>query len=700
MNEKTIAFVGNPNVGKSAWINALSDANFKVGNWPGVSIERKEACVKWHGITYHLIDLPGIYSLDETCSEAQITINYLTYEEIDLIVNVVDATNLERNLYLTLLLRELQIPLLLIFNFSDEVFKYGIRIEVVKLMRRLQIPILSYSALNKSHSYLVQKAIEEQCNNDIFYYPLLDNNCEKAWINIYNYIELHMPFTEIKDKLAISKISLSFLKEDQEVVKQCMKWHFDLKYLNKCKGDITCGGINNQYFIVINSLMKYVHQEESRRLKQTKLIDDILLHRYISIPLFIIMFSIMLLIVFKISSPISDFIDYFIHDYLIKYINYYLIVLKVDKRIISLIVNGIISGVGSVIVFMPLMFFLYTFLSFLEECGYMTRVAFLIDRIMRFFHLNGKSFISLIIGFGCNVPAIYSTRTLSSEKQRKLTALLVPFMSCGARLPVYVLFAAAFFKEKAGFVILILYGSGILIALSLVFIFQRFYNFQENELFVLELPPYRMPSLKIIFIKVKSEMNSFLHKAVGFVMCAMIVLWGLSNFPNDNIEQSYLGIGAKKIAFIYEPLGFGTRWECVAALPGSLIAKETVVGFMGQVLMKPKNLPQSYDLKKDTKLLAYKFGQKISESIILFKPYHKSKTTFVYAVSNLWKDHLALLRAFSFMVYILLSIPCVMTLLSIKKEYGTKLMIQSIVTMLIVPYLICLIIFQLFSFFY
>ncbi|MEG0423533.1 MAG: ferrous iron transport protein B [Erysipelotrichaceae bacterium] len=700
--EKTIAFIGNPNVGKSAWINALSKADFKVGNWPGVSVERKEATLVWHQVTYHLIDLPGIYSLNAYHSEEQITIKFLNETSIDCIVNVVDASNLQRHLYLTLLLRELQIPILLIFNFYDEVIKYRIDMERKKLEEQLQISILCCSALNLNDYEMVQMAIEKTCRQTSYYKPLFDSLHQQIFKELYYEIDLNYPAHLIKNKQIITKITLAYLKKDERVIHQLNKWHYNLNDLNHISVNFPIEEIKNQYIIAIKDLLKYVHQDTSIRLKATYKIDNIMLNKYFSIPILLVLFLTMLFLIFRLSAPFSDFMDYFIHDYIMKYATYYLTQLNVNMHLRSLFVNGILGGVGGVIVFMPLMFFLNFFLSLLEECGYMARVAFILDKSMRVFHLNGKSLLSFLIGFACNVPAIYSTRNLASENQRKMTALLIPFMSCGARLPVYVLFASAFFDQKAGFVVLLLYAMGIAIALSLGFVFQHVQTFHEDELFVIELPPYRKPSFRVVLHKVKSELKAFLSKAIGVVMLAMMILWGLTNFPSGQIEDSYLARGAKQVSFLYVPLGFGTRWECVAALPGSLVAKETIVGFMDQVLIEQKEEGLVYDLKKDTRLLARTFGIKISDSIksvLSIKPYQKSKTSLVYAISHLWKDRYAKLKAFSFMVYVLLSIPCIMTLFAIKREYGSSFLLLVVFTMLLVPYFVCLFLYQFFSLF-
>ncbi len=699
MKEYTIAFVGNPNVGKSAWINALSHADFKIGNWPGVTIERKEATVTWQDDSYHLIDLPGTYSLDDITNEEIITSQYLKQEKVDCIVNVVDATNLQRNLYLTLLLRELQVPMILLLNFMDEADRYHIHIEIQKLSRRLQIPVIAASAYDASKYEHVQQEIIDQSGKAVFYYPLLPDVDYEKYVALFHYVEQHIPhFLKLEDKQICDMIT-KIREGDRETALQFRTWGIDEEKLKQKLEPFGEAVMKEKRYEVIHSLMKYVKENEDLRLEKTRRIDKLLLHRFWGLPLFFLLFSLLLLFVFHGSAPLNDFIDYTVHEYISKYV--YLLLSWAPKVLRELVVNGIIAGVGGVLVFIPLMAFLYLMLAILEESGYMSRIAFLLDRAMRNFHLSGKSFVSLLIGFGCNVPAVYATRTLDNERQKKLTAVLIPFMSCGARLPVYVLFAAAFFKQKAGLMIVTVYAIGILLALLLAMIFSRFQTFQDHDLFVLELPPYRVPKLKTVFHKVKLEVKGYIKKATNVVLWAMILIWVISYFPKGNIESSYIASFGRSASVLYQPLGFGTRWETVASLPGSVIAKETVVGFLDQVLLKTKSdVTYEWNLWEDTRTLAVKLGSAVKDSavnMVTIGGYEKQSDSLVHAISELWTDRLAKLRAFCFMLYVLLSIPCVMTLNAIYREYGRKLLLISISTMLIVPYLTAFFIFQIFS---
>lgn len=698
-----VAFVGNPNVGKSAWINALSNADFKVGNWPGVTVEKKEANVCWGGDSYHIVDLPGTYSLTNSGNEESITAAYLQSQQVDLIVNVLDATNLQRNLMLTLFLRELQIPMLLIFNFMDEVKAYGIHIDTAALSRRLGIEILAYSAFDRRHYREVRQAIQKQVKQEaVFYHPLLNAEEDEIYTSLYTYIEQHLPPHAEASPRLLHRLALECMRGNLLVMKQLDAWHMDTAVLQTLCRNMNEENVRIGYCRAVESLMHSVSQDPKKRYAKSERIDALVLHRWLGLPLFLLVFSFLLLFVFQASAPLNDYIGYLLQDVLARYVSFALQWAPYVVR--QFLLQGILAGVGGVLVFVPLMALLYFVLSLLEESGYMARIAFLLDRLMNSFHLSGKSFVSLMLGFGCNVPAIYATRTLDNEQQKRLTALLVPFMSCGARLPVYVLFASAFFPDKAAWMMLSIYGIGILLALVLALLASRFPIFHDDAMLVLELPPYRLPSLRVVLHKVKEEVKSYVRKACGIVLWAMVILWGLTYFPNGSVEDSFLAQGAKLVQPVFAPLGFGDRWECVAALPGGIIAKETIVGFLDTVLQPVQQQEaSSINIGRDIRDIVYKGGNALKESAAFFlhtdvaiKPQKDAQVSHIRA---LWTGADAGIRSFSFMVYVLLSIPCIMTLQAVYHEYGKKLLLLTLVVMLAVPYLTSLFIFQFFSLF-
>lgn len=683
---KTIVFVGNPNVGKTAWINALSHHQFQVGNWPGVTVEKKEATVVWNENTYHLLDLPGCYDL-EGKNEERITATYLKNEQVDVIVNVVDVMNLSRNLLLTLALRELQIPMLLIFNFMDEAKKYGVSIDLKRIGARLQIPVIAYSAYDKTGYAHVREMIIKQCEQEVCYYPLYAKEDVETYVDLCNLIEAATKHQEVKDTM-LYRLCTRILYRDEVAIKQVESWGVSKQTIVEIYQRCDPMQLMEHRYQVVQSLMRYVSKQEKNRYGISQKIDQIVLHKYLGIPCFFFLFTSLLLLAFRISDPWTNFFDTII-IYVSTYVQYALQNYPVWLQ--DMMVQGVLQGVGGVLSFLPLMACLYALLALLEECGYMARIAVLLERFMRIFHLSGKSFVAFMMGFGCNVAAIYATRTLDDEQQKKRVALAVPFMSCGARLPIYALFGAAFFGTQTGLMICTIYGIGILVAFILSLLSVKMKPSKPSSAFLMELPPYRKPNLSVVFYKTKKEMKSYVQKAYKVVLVTMLILWGLGYTSSSN-QTSMLEKGAKQVQFLFEPLGFGTRWECIAALPTGIIAKETIVAYFTS-LQTQMNTPTSIDVYEDVKAILILGKDTIIQTLF---PFHRqAETEDTTSLSYLWTGKEAKLKAFSYLVYILLSIPCMMTLQALRKEFGYRLMLLSMLIMMIVPYITSFCIYQI-----
>ena len=460
--------------------------------------------------------------------------------------------------------------------------------------------------------------------------------------------------------------------------------------LQKLCRDMNEENVRAGYCRAVESLMHNVVQDPKKRYAKSERIDAFVLHKWLGLPLFLLVFSFLLLFVFQASAPLNDYIGYLLQDVLARYVSF---ALQWAPHVLrQFLLQGILAGVGGVLVFVPLMALLYFVLSLLEESGYMARIAFLMDRIMRFFHLSGRSFVAFVLGFGCNVPAIYATRTIENEALRKRTALLVPFMSCGARLPVYVLFAGAFFGNQAPYVIILLYAIGIWIALVLSFLLHQFENHttKAQTLYLMQLPPYRLPRMKMIMQKIKQEVRAYVKKTMSLVIWVIIVLWALTYFPNGSLQDSYLAQAAKPVSIAFEPLGFGTNWKSVAALPSGIIAKESVIGFLGQ-LADASAAEMPFVFQDETKQLPKRLADTFFASMTLQGQKEEDTTK---TIALLWHDENAKARAFSFLVYILLSIPCIMTLQALRKEYGLRTMLASLLLMSLLPYLVCFLLYQ------
>ena len=719
-----IAFAGNPNVGKSALINALAGSKLKVGNWPGVTVEKKEAYFTYKGQEITMVDLPGVYSLSPFSLEEKITRDFIINENPDVVINVVESTNIERNLYLTLLLQELGKPMVMALNFYDEFEKLNYTLDLKRLSSLMEMDVIKTSAIKKTGlTELLDKAISiaEKKENRKQYKISFDSFIDKQYEEMKKGLQEDKSFKDILNKYSLDFVTIKLLEKDSDFLEKVQKDYslncanyFD-SYIKEIEErydeDVDTILAEKRYGKIKGIIAETLKTSLKSRLDFTEKVDKILLNRILGLPIFLMIIAGLMTIVFNGSAPFIDWIDGFVGGFIGKYAG--ILMEGTPDWLNSLVVDGIIGGVGGVMTFVPLMFFLYFFLSILEESGYMTRVAFLMDKIMRKLGLNGKAFVPMVLGFGCTVPAIYATRTLEDEKSRKLTAALAPFMSCGARLPVYGLFTAAFFGAKAGLVVMSLYLFGIVTAIILGVVLKRFEYFKvDNKALLIELPPYRIPSFKVIMKSTLTRTGGYLKKATSIILGILILLWGLTYFPNNgDAEKSYMaGIG-RVIAPVLKPTGFADRWETVAAIVPSIAAKEVVVGFMAQVLELPEDeeAEEETTFAEDFKEQISGLGSAIKDSaagIVSFdvnslfaapdaEEIEEEGRGVVEATASLWKgDPLAPLRAYSFMIFILLVVPCAVTLGAIKQEFGKEYLFKLIGIMLAVPYIASTIIFQ------
>ena len=564
----TVALLGNPNVGKTTLFNALTGSNQYVGNWPGVTVEKKEGYFK----DIKIVDLPGIYAMDTFSNEEIVSKEFLLRDDVDVILNIVDGSKLDRNLYLTTQLKKFNKPIILAVNMIDVLESNGFEIDFEKLSSEMDVTVVPISAAKKSGLKELTDIIEN-----------------KKWKN------------------SISNERFDFKSEKEA------------------------------YKFIENTLKKSINKSASIKKPISEKLDKFILHPILAFPIFIVAIALMFQLTFAwVGQPISDWLDGLLNDSLIPYLSHLLS--GTSPWFSSLLVDGIVAGVGSIIVLLPVILTLFACITFLEESGYMARVAFLMDKIMRKMGLSGKAFIPLIIGFGCNVPAIMSARTLESEKDRKLTALLVPLMSCNARLAIYSVFVSIFFKEHQGLIVASLYFLSVFIAFILGVIFKKTLFKKQEEPFIIELPSYSMPQLSSIALQVWEKCKSFLKKAGTLIFAMSVLIWFLSNFNvsgmASDVNSSFLAQIGQFISPIFAPLGFG-NWQSAVSLLSGLLAKESVISTMQIVYAGDLNtvLP-----------------------------------TFFTAVS-----------AYSFLVFVLLYVPCISTIGAMKKEYGAKLTTFSFV---------------------
>ena len=588
-----VALVGNPNAGKTTLFNALTGSNQYVGNWPGVTVEKKEGIAKVGELSFTLVDLPGIYSLSPYSMEEIVARRFIIDEKPDAIINIVDATNLERNLYLTIQLLELERPTVLALNFMDEVEKQGVTIDCDRLAARLGIPVIPISARD---NYNIDELVRQA-------HHMMHTGLTLEPDDLYDDFThaIHHRITEIIHDRCYSVgipshwASIKLLEGDDDVAKALGLGEVTLQRIEQVAqeyesaaplGDRETMIADSRYRFVEGAVRYAVHKPNREGKKTvTERIDDVVTHKIFAIPVFFLMMLVMFL--FTFSGPgkwLGDLMAWFIDGVLTPGVSGWLSAISAPAWVQGLLVDGIIAGVGGVLVFLPQIAVLFLFLSMLEDTGYMARAAFVMDRTLRHFGLSGKAFIPMLMGFGCTVPAVMGARTMENEKDRRMTILLVPFMSCGARLPIYALMTAAFFPAYSGLIVFSIYVLCLVMAVISGIVMKRTLFKGEPAPFLLELPPYRMPTLKNIWLHVWERVRDFLTRAGTIILAMSVVLWFLQNFNTsfqmvDSIDQSILASIGGVIAPIFAPMGYGF-WQAAVALLTGLIAKEAVVSSM------------------------------------------------------------------------------------------------------------------------
>lgn len=673
IREMKMALVGNPNCGKTTLFNALTGSNQYVGNWPGVTVEKKEGRTETEGRKVTIVDLPGIYSLSPYSMEEIVARDFIIGGHPDAIINIVDATNIERNLYLTIQLLELERPMVVALNFMDEVKKHGDRINIDRLSRALGVPVIPISARTGENIDLLLKVAHKQMHVGVTLEPddLYDDFTHRIHHDIGELIHDKAYAADIPAHWASIK-----LIEGDKLVEQSLELDDETRWKvnTVVKEYEDAYSLGDRETLIADARYQYICHvvklavQKGRPIGTLTLsdkIDSIVTNKFLAVPVFLLMMLLMFSVTFgPIGSFLSDGVDLLVNGYFASAVERALASLNVTPTLVSLICDGIISGVGGVLTFLPQIALLFLFLSILEDSGYMARAAFIMDRLLRRFGLSGKAFIPMLMGFGCTVPAVMGARTMEHEKDRRMTIMLVPFMSCSARLPVYGLISAAFFPRYAGVVVFSLYLLGLICAILSGIIFKHTMFQGEPAAFVLELPPYRLPTLKNCVLHVWEKVRGFLIKAGTLILLMSIVLWFLQSFDLslhmvEEGAQSILGHIGSFLAPIFAPLGFGT-WQAAVALLTGLVAKEAVVSSMS---------------------LFYGFSTLDSTGVI------RSALAGTFASP---------VAAYSFLVFVLLYIPCVAAVSTIYREMNSlKWTIRSILWQLLCAYVISFLVFQI-----
>ena len=622
----SVALTGNPNTGKSTIFNELTGARQKIGNWPGVTVDKKVGYVRHNDKDIMIVDLPGTYSVNARSPEERIVIDYLMENHTDLVVDVVDSSNIERNLFLTLQLLEKGIPLIIDLNMQDEAKKRGIKIDVKKLEKFLGFPVLLTVAR--------------------------DGSSLKNMLNVFTSISMdgYDPSEKLQAHIAKVKEIESTVTDEKARQEQLI----ELRY----------GFIDE----ILREAVTFSHVGATTSEK----IDHVLANGILAIPAFLLIMYAVFQITFEwIGQPIADFVDELVNDQFLGWASETLADAGVADWMQSLVCDGIIGGVGSVITFVPLIFILFFCLSFLDGTGYMARVAFIMDPIMRRCGLTGKGVMPLMMGFGCGVPSIMGARALDTEKDRMLSIMAAPFLTCGAKLPIMALFAAMFFPDDAANVVFAMYVVGVVMAIVSTKLLSHTTFKDDNSTFLLELPPYRMPDMKTVLLETWDKGKGYLVKAGTIIFLGCVILWFLSAFNSEgmveDLNDSFLASIGSVIGSLFVFQGFG-NWEAGAAVLSGVLAKESVVSTIGILYGMPDISAEAEDAVETAEAM---LGTGMGSA---FTP----------------------LSAIAFMVFSQLYTPCVTALGTIKKEAGGfKWMVFAAVYMFVLAWVVSLLVYQI-----
>ena len=653
----TFALVGNQNCGKTTLFNVLTGSNQHIGNFPGVTVDRKDGVIKGYPDTL-ITDLPGIYSMSPYSSEEIVTREFLLMDKPKGIINILDATNIERNLYLSMQLMELGIPMVIALNMMDEVRVNGGSVRINAIEELLGVPVIPISAAKGegieelvSHAIHVAKYQEKPQISD---FCSKDSAVHRCIHGIMSLISDHAQKAGYPERFAASKVvegdSLVLKHLELEQNEKEMIEHIIVQMEEECGMD-RASAIADMRFAYIEDVCKntVVKPRESKERIRSQKIDKLLTGKYTGIPMFIAIMGLVFYLTFNvIGAALSNVLDVLIR-FVTNGVDNLLTAMNVNSVLHALIIDGIFNGVGSVLSFLPIIVTLFFFLSILEDSGYMARVAFIMDKLLRKLGLSGRSIVPMLIGFGCSVPGVMASRTLSSERDRRMTVLLTPFMSCSAKVPIYAFFSAAFFPHYAALVMIGMYFIGIIVGIIMAFIFKKTLFKGEPVPFVMELPNYRMPGAKNVVHLLWEKAKDFLQKAFSIIFIATILIWFMQNFDiRLNVvadsRQSILAVLAGMITPLFKPLGFGD-WRLVTAILTGVMAKESVVS-----------------------TISILFGSTIEMVSVI-----------------------SAAGAMSFLVFCLLYTPCVAAIASVKKELGGKWAAYVVVIQCVVAWIAALI---------
>ena len=649
-----VALVGNPNCGKTSLFNIASGSHEHVGNYSGVTVDAKEGTFEYGGYKFVIVDLPGTYSLSAYSPEELYVRKNLVEDMPDVVINVVDASNLQRNLYLTTQLIDMNLRVVMAMNMYDELKAKGGNLDIRQLGYLLGMPVVpTVSRSGEGIDRLFDTVIKIYENTDarlarhihINHGVEIEQSIDRIKLLLqkdpeirYQYSTRYLAIKYLENDSEVEKV-VEALPNRDEIIAARFEEHKRIEGL--LKSGLESAIVDSKYAFIQGALAETYKPDPTKRRRRTVTdkIDSIVTNKWLAFPIFFIL----LYIVFDATFTVGEHPMRWIEG-LVGYFAAFVSTTMADGWLKDLVVDGIIGGVGSVLVFLPNILILYLFISLLEDSGYMARAAFIMDRLMHKIGLHGKSFIPMIMGFGCNVPAIMATRTIESRKSRLITMLIIPFMSCAGRMPVYILIAGAFFPSRAGLVLLFLYALGIVLAVLAARVMSRF--FKDDDLpFVMELPPYRVPTAKSVFRHTWEKGRQYLQKMSGIILICSMAIWFLGYFPNHNAydsvkeqqEHSFIGYIGKAMEPVLEPLGFD--WRMGVGIVSGVGAKELVVSTLG--VMYSDDVPEAVETDAGTTRLQRALTGSVTPA-----------------------------AALAYMVFILLYFPCIATFVAIKNESG------------------------------
>lgn len=691
-----VALVGNPNCGKTTLFNMASKSREHVGNYSGVTIDAKKSVIKHNGYKINIVDLPGTYSLSAYSPEEIFVRKHILAENPDLVINVVDSSNLERNLFLTTQLIDMDIKVVSALNMYDELQLNGDKFDYNALGEMIGVPFVpTVASKNKGINELLTKVIDvfedkdETLRHIHINYKILENSIKK----IQNKLKTKENYN-LLDKISSRFLAIKLLENDRSANHTISKFknYNEIQDIIKAEQKKLKSAYNDdsetlitdaRYGFIAGALKETFKEGKEKKHQKTKIVDTFITHKLFGFPIFILFIFIMFYSTFKLGEYPMEWITS-----LVDYTGGILNNIMPDGILKDLVIDGILGGVGGVVVFLPNILLLFFFISLMEDTGYMSRAAFIMDKLMHFIGLHGKSFIPLIMGFGCNVPAIMSTRIIENRNERLLTILINPFMSCSARLPVYVLIISAFFPKNPGIMLFSMYLIGIVLAILVALVFKKIFFKTKETPFVMELPPYRVPTLRTTILHMWNKGWQYLKKVGGIILAASIIVWALGYFPRDveynndyseqienikqnvsekeelnknqleriqeiekqqkieHLEKSYIGRLGKFVQPVMAPLGFD--WKATVSILSGVAAKEIVISTLGVLYQSDYDSPTgSQTLIDKLKEQEFHTGEKKGQKV-----YTK-------------------LTAFVFMLFILIYFPCIGVIATIKKETGS-----------------------------